>query len=571
MLRLVIEDDEGKTTVVPLIRDEITIGRKDGNTIRLTEWNVSRRHARLLRTGENGRPTVLLEDLDSYNGVKLNGDRIHGRCTVQPGDLIQIGDYSLALRVDAPEEGDPKTRVDAPPSAIQKEMSEYQAELLPSDEHARMVVVSSNLAGETFHVDRREVIVGRIQDNDIVINHRSISRNHAKIIVQNGAFTIVDLMSSNGVRVNGDDYGTATLINGDIIELGHVKLRFCAPGDDYVFSRGDINDVEVEPDTSTFKLVIIALLLVGIAVGTFFIVRQLKQINQPNYRHVQAPITDLKPPAAVADIDEMLVEGRQHLALKAWAEATQAFDRVLLSEPNHKEAQALKDRALAEADNLKKALEINKEIEAKRWSDAEFLLSEFPSNSVYAAEVAQKRTLIEHGYARDELARGLALLEEGSISEAEHLHSALTLKPFAAEEATRLADEIKRQRTSEEPKKAPRRPTTKPKRVAKKEPKEASPSDTPPMVASPGEEYEPLVKDATRLFVAGQRIQAARLFERAHQIKPSAIEPNQRLCAIYQTLGRKDRAVYHCTLHWQKEQDPATKANLKRIVDELKQ
>ena len=50
MFKLVIQDDEGKTTVVPLIRDEITIGRKEGNTIRLTERNVSRRHARIVRS-----------------------------------------------------------------------------------------------------------------------------------------------------------------------------------------------------------------------------------------------------------------------------------------------------------------------------------------------------------------------------------------------------------------------------------------------------------------------------------------------------------------------------------------
>ena len=46
MFKLVIQDDEGKTTVVPLIRDEITIGRKEGNTIRLTERNVSRNISR---------------------------------------------------------------------------------------------------------------------------------------------------------------------------------------------------------------------------------------------------------------------------------------------------------------------------------------------------------------------------------------------------------------------------------------------------------------------------------------------------------------------------------------------
>ena len=65
MYKLIIEDDEGKTTEVPIIRDEITVGRKEGNTIRLTERNVSRRHARITRQG-NG---LFIEDLLSYNGI----------------------------------------------------------------------------------------------------------------------------------------------------------------------------------------------------------------------------------------------------------------------------------------------------------------------------------------------------------------------------------------------------------------------------------------------------------------------------------------------------------------------
>ena len=71
MFKLVISDDEGKTTVVPLVRDEITIGRKEGNTIRLTERNVSRRHARIHRKSAD----YVLEDLASYNGIVVNGAR----------------------------------------------------------------------------------------------------------------------------------------------------------------------------------------------------------------------------------------------------------------------------------------------------------------------------------------------------------------------------------------------------------------------------------------------------------------------------------------------------------------
>src|SRR5437773_6222118 len=97
-MKLIIEDDEGRKTVVPLVREEITIGRQEGNTIRLTERNVSRRHAKLVR--HNG--SVLVEDLGSYNGIRINGEKIAGQVPVNDGDLIQIGDYDLAVQHDQP-------------------------------------------------------------------------------------------------------------------------------------------------------------------------------------------------------------------------------------------------------------------------------------------------------------------------------------------------------------------------------------------------------------------------------------------------------------------------------------
>ena len=102
MFKLVIQDDEGKTTVVPLIRDEITISRKEGNTIRLTERNVSRRHARILRN--NGE--VQIEDLGSYNGIRVNNARIAERVSLRVSDQVQIGDYKLYLKAEGVEQVD---------------------------------------------------------------------------------------------------------------------------------------------------------------------------------------------------------------------------------------------------------------------------------------------------------------------------------------------------------------------------------------------------------------------------------------------------------------------------------
>src|SRR5690349_2044846 len=88
-VRLIIEDLEGSTTVVPLASEEVTIGRKEHNTIQLTEQNVSRTHAKL-RYRDDGWS---IEDLRSYNGVKVNGVPIAQPTVLREGDLIQIADY----------------------------------------------------------------------------------------------------------------------------------------------------------------------------------------------------------------------------------------------------------------------------------------------------------------------------------------------------------------------------------------------------------------------------------------------------------------------------------------------
>jgi pSer/pThr/pTyr-binding forkhead associated (FHA) protein len=100
-MKVIIEDCEGRVTVVPVVRGEITIGRQAGNTIRLTDRNVSRRHARLFC--ENG--ALLIEDLGSYNGVRLNGERIAGRSKLSDGDVVEIGDYDLGIegKLDTPD------------------------------------------------------------------------------------------------------------------------------------------------------------------------------------------------------------------------------------------------------------------------------------------------------------------------------------------------------------------------------------------------------------------------------------------------------------------------------------
>ncbi len=304
MLKLSIEDDEGKTTVVPLTRDEVTIGRQEGNTIRLTERNVSRRHARLSR--QNG--ALYIEDLASFTGVRVNGTKIASPTPLREGDEVEIGDYRIALRGDHPPLTDrptmptmpvvngpigtvggavaiptrasvaamaaqpagqaqaaapaltagarPRTKT-SPPQPIVAMPLEAAPAVEPVEAQptiplrtltdqdsgrtealgpaARLVVLTTDLAGLEVALEKPSLVIGRTDENDLVLNHRSISRHHAKITRDADRYTIVDLQSANGVRVNGEDYERIELNPGDVLELGHVKMRFVGPQEQFVF------------------------------------------------------------------------------------------------------------------------------------------------------------------------------------------------------------------------------------------------------------------------------------------------------------------------------------------------
>jgi ABC transport system ATP-binding/permease protein len=290
VLKLIIEDDEGRKTVVPFVRDEITIGRQEGNTIRLTERNVSRRHARLVR--QSG--TILVEDLGSYNGVRVNGERVAGQAAIQDGDLIQIGDYDLALKHDANRPTPPRTSTSdldvTPPRGIQMPRNGAAGHARPStgtatpearqsqtagpaangadtasrqrstsiiqvrevhrsnprsvrelspDEAPRLVALNTDLAGREFQCTLTELRIGRTPENDISLDHRSLSRCHAKLLRDDsGEWRVIDLQSANGLTVNGERYAQATVSHLDTIELGHLKLKFVAAGRKFSMAPG---------------------------------------------------------------------------------------------------------------------------------------------------------------------------------------------------------------------------------------------------------------------------------------------------------------------------------------------
>lgn len=78
------------------IGDDVTLGRLPECDVTLDDPSVSRRHARITRSGDSW----VVEDLGSTNGVKVNGSSV-GTSDLVDGDRLQLGTVQLLFSVGA--------------------------------------------------------------------------------------------------------------------------------------------------------------------------------------------------------------------------------------------------------------------------------------------------------------------------------------------------------------------------------------------------------------------------------------------------------------------------------------
>jgi chromosome segregation ATPase len=91
--KLIFNDPESEHEVTLDIGDdepEVTVGRNPGNTLRVNNPSISRRHAKFVWEGGE----VTLYDLDSSNGCYVNGNRIRSQVLLD-GDRLRIGEFPL--------------------------------------------------------------------------------------------------------------------------------------------------------------------------------------------------------------------------------------------------------------------------------------------------------------------------------------------------------------------------------------------------------------------------------------------------------------------------------------------
>lgn len=93
---------------------------------------------------------------------------------------------------------------------------------------ARLVPLDGDRRGTPLPLRGRELVLGRDPSADLRFDHAVVSRRHAVLRELGAGYTIQDLGSANGTRINGADVRDALLLrDGDRIELGgHVQLLY---------------------------------------------------------------------------------------------------------------------------------------------------------------------------------------------------------------------------------------------------------------------------------------------------------------------------------------------------------
>ena len=95
-----------------------------------------------------------------------------------------------------------------------------------------LIMREGELSGQQWTITVDEFVIGRGGECDLVLPERQVSREHIKIVRENGRFILQDLGSKNGTHLNGMRVtGRVPLQDGDEIQIALcVKLVFIGTG-----------------------------------------------------------------------------------------------------------------------------------------------------------------------------------------------------------------------------------------------------------------------------------------------------------------------------------------------------
>jgi hypothetical protein len=147
-------------------------------------------------------------------------------------ERLGIGEFGIQAQLLAPPEEEEPAAEAAPSAGDFGHTMVYSPDRaarvldeapLPSQARRRALLVGE---GRRHVLAGSRTVVGRSRDCDIVLSDPNVSRRHAELRRDDSVWEVVDLGSTNGIKVNGRRAQRAPLEPGDRITLGLTELTF---------------------------------------------------------------------------------------------------------------------------------------------------------------------------------------------------------------------------------------------------------------------------------------------------------------------------------------------------------
>ena len=165
----------------------------------------------------------LLEHARSERVALLTAPRIE----FKTDERLRLGEFGIQARLVRPaaDAGTAPSQGDYGHTMVHSTADRFAEPL--AEPHPRRPTAKLRLDGRTTIVPAQGAVLGRSRDCDVVVDDANVSRRHAEVRPSGGSWTVRDLGSTNGIKINGRRVdGAQSLRAGDRIEMGTSRLTF---------------------------------------------------------------------------------------------------------------------------------------------------------------------------------------------------------------------------------------------------------------------------------------------------------------------------------------------------------
>jgi len=227
---LEIKEINKKAYLKEFLQFPISIGRLNDNSLSFPDsLKMSRYHAIIKKENSN----IILTDLQSHSGTYINDVAINEE-QLNVGTIFVIDKVEITVKEDKKLEkkidnNDFETLENCT-EIIELEANKTEAVSEESYSKNPIAIPLNKNQAKEFEIPDGESSVGRLPNNDLVIDSTSVSRRHCMLNFSNGLLTTTDLKSKNGTCVNGKKIKQSHAIkNGDILKFGNCEFKIKWP------------------------------------------------------------------------------------------------------------------------------------------------------------------------------------------------------------------------------------------------------------------------------------------------------------------------------------------------------